>query len=105
MELDGADGIDLERNRIPARLECNRRHHRAGDDNLPAAQALTERGEDIRDVAYDVDPLSGVGLRIASACELTSASDDAANQPIRCAAGPRWPRSGEQHVALLDVAA
>src|SRR6266508_3839441 len=28
-DLDGAVGVDLECNRILARLDCNRRHHRA----------------------------------------------------------------------------
>src|SRR5262245_37870129 len=69
-DLHGADGVDLECNRILAQFDCNRRHHRAGDDDFSAAQPLAESVKHIRNVAHDVDPLAGIGLRIAGASEL-----------------------------------
>jgi len=86
-------------------FDCNRRHHRAGDDDFSAAQPLAESREHVRDVPHDVDPFAGIGLRIAGAREFAPATQDPANETVRCAAGARRRRTGEHHVALIDVAA
>ena len=48
----------------------------------PRAQPLAEPREHIGHVAHDIDPLAGIGLRIAGARELGSAADDAAGETI-----------------------
>src|SRR5262245_37869900 len=59
----------------------------------------------VRDVAHDVDPFAGIGLRIAGARELACAPNNAASEAVRCAACARRTGAGEHHVALIDVAA
>src|SRR6516225_8734594 len=61
--IDGADRFDLERNRLLAWLDRERRHHRSCDDDFSAAQPLAEGREHVGDVAHDADPLTGIGLR------------------------------------------
>src|SRR5260370_21250291 len=67
---DAADRIDLEGDGILVRLDRERRHHRAGDDDFPAAQPLAEGREHVGDVAHDADPVPAICLRIAGAREL-----------------------------------
>ena len=51
-----------------------------------------------------LDPLPGIGLRIAGARDLGAAPDDAAGQAVGAAPARAGPRAGEHHVALIDVA-
>ena len=62
LEADGdaPDGIDFERDGVLVRLDRQRRHHRAGDDDLARTQTLAESRQQIGDVADDVDPFTGI---------------------------------------------
>src|SRR5215472_15292509 len=46
-DRDARDRIDLERDRLLARLDRERRHHRARDDDFSAAQPLAEGREHV----------------------------------------------------------
>ena len=61
---DISERLHLERDPYLARLERERRHDRAGDDDLTRGEPPAERGQHIGDVAHDLDPLAGIGLRI-----------------------------------------
>jgi len=101
---EATDGINLEGHRIFIRLDRKRRHHRAGDDDFSAAQSFAERRQHIRDVPHDIHPISGIGLRIAGARELTAAPEDSADEVVRCAAGARRCVAREHNVALINIA-
>ena len=62
-------------------LDRQRRHHRAGDDDLAGAQPLAERRQQRGDVAHD-STIAGIGLRLAGARDLGAAPDDPAGQTV-----------------------
>src|SRR5262245_22022327 len=103
---NGSDRVERELDGVSARLDDERRHDRAGDDDLAFAQPLAEGAEHVGNVAHDVDPRPGIRLRTGGAGELDAAPDDAAGQAFSRAAGAR--RGGgarEHHMALVHVVA
>src|SRR5262245_13786504 len=82
MDRDAAERIDLEREALLVRRDCQRRHYRAGDDDLARPQPFAECRQHVGDVAHDADPLSGIGLWIGGACEFLAVADDATGQPV-----------------------
>src|SRR5882724_2808217 len=89
IDRNRSDRIEPKRKAVLVRLDGDRRHHRAGDDHFARTQALAEGREHIRNVAYDVDPETGVGLRIAGARELGATPHDAAGETIGCTSRAR----------------
>ena len=86
-------------------LDRQRRHHRAGDDDLARTQTLAESRHHIGHVAHDADPFTGIRLRIRRARKFGAAPNDAACQPGRGGAGARRPRAAEHHMTLVDIVA
>src|SRR5262245_5050932 len=102
---NGTDRVERERDAVFARLDDERRHDRAGDDDLAFAQPLAEGAEHVGDVAHDVDPRPGIRLRTGGAGEIEAAPEDAAGQAFRRAAGARRGGAREHHMALVHVVA
>src|SRR5262245_36274114 len=76
------DWIKSKRKAALVRLDRDRWHHRAGDDHFARPQPLAEGREHIRNMAHNVDPAAGVGLRIDGARELGATADNAAGETI-----------------------
>src|SRR5215211_9420319 len=84
----GADRMKLERDGL-VRLDKERRHDGAGDDELAGAQAIAELRRDGGDMTNDVDQVSGIGLEIVRHIERAARTRHAAAQSGKAGTGAR----------------
>src|SRR5690242_7201279 len=89
-DRNSSDRVKRKHKVVLIRLNRDRRHHRAGDDHFACPQLLTEGCEYVRNMAYDVDPSAGVGLRIGGARELGATPHDAAGETIGRSSCAHW---------------
>ena len=83
-----ADRVERVAERRLVGVECDRRHHRSGDDDVAGLQPVVELGGDVGDLTHDIDDTAGVGFQGRGGGGLHAAAEDAGGRVI-AEASPR----------------